>query len=165
MYYAVKITPHFLQLHALTPSADSVCPGDTVMFTCVTDTGKLLWIVNNSVWHVTPLTMQIMTEQIFKFLLVNVTGIDNKHICLQLLHTMCYLVIMDRNSQHCLFGWWWPDQHYCDFVCANRWETCPQIFQYTHVSHNYNHVQHHLHLHPSTWPSPHSVAHLSLSAG
>ena len=54
--YAVKITPHFLQLHALTSSADSVCPGDTVMFPCVTDTGRLLWIVNNSVWHVTPLT-------------------------------------------------------------------------------------------------------------
>ena len=27
----------------LTSSADSVCPGDTVVFTCVTDTGVLLW--------------------------------------------------------------------------------------------------------------------------
>ena len=27
----------------LTSSADSVCPGDTVVFTCVTDTAPLIW--------------------------------------------------------------------------------------------------------------------------
>ena len=27
----------------LTSSADSVCPGDTVVFTCVTDTAPLVW--------------------------------------------------------------------------------------------------------------------------
>ena len=30
----------------LTSSADSVCPGDTMVFTCVTDTGVLLWKSN-----------------------------------------------------------------------------------------------------------------------
>ena len=30
----------------LTSSADSVCPGDTVVFTCVTDTGQLVWRSN-----------------------------------------------------------------------------------------------------------------------
>ena len=35
------LTYHFTV--TLTSSADSVCPGDTVVFTCVTNTGVLLW--------------------------------------------------------------------------------------------------------------------------
>ena len=31
----------------LTSSADILCPGDTVVFTCVTDTGRLVWEINN----------------------------------------------------------------------------------------------------------------------
>ena len=67
----------------LTSSADSVCHGDTVVFTCVTDTGKLLWIVNNSVdlrhsFHSINQIKMIVTKQFFKLELVNVTGIDNK---------------------------------------------------------------------------------------
>ena len=30
----------------LDSSADSVCPGDTVVFTCATDTGELIWNVS-----------------------------------------------------------------------------------------------------------------------
>ena len=82
-------TVEFMHVHmhntitvTLTPSADSVCPGDTVVFTCVTDTGRLVWIVNNSVDHVSfhsiSQVKMIVTKQIFKLLLVNVTGIDNK---------------------------------------------------------------------------------------
>ena len=32
----------------LSSSADSLCPGDGVVFTCVTDTGRLLWDIINS---------------------------------------------------------------------------------------------------------------------
>ena len=32
----------------LDSSADSVCPGDTVVFTCATDTGELIWAVGDS---------------------------------------------------------------------------------------------------------------------
>ena len=67
----------------LTSSADSVCPGGTVVFTCVSDTGRLVWVVNNSVDHVQSFhsinqIKTIETVQIFKLELVNVTGIDNK---------------------------------------------------------------------------------------
>ena len=53
------------------------------MFTCVTDTGRLLWMVNNSVWHIHSFhsikqIKMLVTEQIFKLLVVNVTGIDNQ---------------------------------------------------------------------------------------
>ena len=33
----------FFTTVTLTSSADSVCPGDTVVFTCVTDTAPLVW--------------------------------------------------------------------------------------------------------------------------
>ena len=32
----------------LDSSPDSVCPGGTVVFTCATDTGELIWAVDNS---------------------------------------------------------------------------------------------------------------------
>ena len=32
----------------LTSSADILCPGDTVVFTCVTDTGRLVWEINGT---------------------------------------------------------------------------------------------------------------------
>ena len=86
-----------LQLRTLTSSADCmcVCPGDTVLvFTCVTDTGRLIWTVNKSVdlvsFHSINQIKTIVTEQIFKLELVNVSG------CLQLLHTMCYLIITEQ---------------------------------------------------------------------
>ena len=31
----------------LDSSTDSVCPGDTVVFTCATDTGELIWNIGN----------------------------------------------------------------------------------------------------------------------
>ena len=66
----------------LTSSADSVCPGDTVVFTCVTDTVRLIWTVNKSVnlvsFHSTKHIKTIVTEQIFKLELVNVSGTNNQ---------------------------------------------------------------------------------------
>ena len=35
--------PYYFTTVTLTSSADSVCPGDTVVFTCVTDTAPLVW--------------------------------------------------------------------------------------------------------------------------
>ena len=35
--------PYYFTTVTLTSSADSVCPGDTVVFTCVTDTAPLIW--------------------------------------------------------------------------------------------------------------------------
>ena len=32
----------------LSSSADSLCPGDGVVFTCVTDTGRLVWDIKNT---------------------------------------------------------------------------------------------------------------------
>ena len=38
----------FIHTVTLTSSADILCPGDTVVFTCVTDTGRLVWEINDS---------------------------------------------------------------------------------------------------------------------
>ena len=58
----------------LTSSADSVCPGDTVVFTCVTDTGQLLWISNghNSIYY--SAGQPARTVHIFTTKLCNVSG-------------------------------------------------------------------------------------------
>ena len=39
------LVPHTVTLDS---SADSVCPGDTVVFTCATDTGELIWSVDGN---------------------------------------------------------------------------------------------------------------------
>ena len=44
----------------LDSSADSVCPGDTVVFTCATDTGQLLWRVGDNYAFFNNITMPIM---------------------------------------------------------------------------------------------------------
>ena len=87
----------------LTSSVDSVCPGDTVVFTCITDTGKLIWTVNNSVdpvsFHSIKQIKMIVTEQIFELLLVNVTRIDKNtymYLSTAILHTMCNLIIVEQ---------------------------------------------------------------------
>ena len=58
----------------LTSSADSVCPGDTVVFTCVTDTGQLAWLSNghNSLYY--SAGQPTWTVYIFTVKLCNVTG-------------------------------------------------------------------------------------------
>ena len=46
----LKLSVNLTSMHIFTvtldSSADIVCPGDTVVFTCVTDTGELIWNVN-----------------------------------------------------------------------------------------------------------------------
>ena len=43
-----NLTSMTISTVTLDSSADSVCPGDTVVFTCATDTGVLLWAVGDS---------------------------------------------------------------------------------------------------------------------
>ena len=60
----------------LTSSADILCPGDTVVFTCVTDTGRLVWvpinIINKHSFHFS--TQKPITKDIFTLTLINVTN-------------------------------------------------------------------------------------------
>ena len=58
----------------LTSSADNVCPGDTMVFTCVTDTGQLVWSSNgyNFLYYSTGQLAQ--TVYIFTVKLCNVSG-------------------------------------------------------------------------------------------
>ena len=61
----------------LTSSADSVCPGDTVVFTCVTDTGSLVWISNghNYLYYSSgQLEQTVQSVYIFTVKLSNVSG-------------------------------------------------------------------------------------------
>ena len=58
-------------------STEDVCPGGTVVFTCVTDTGKLIWNVGNGISQSFHSPAQLNTpihDDIFTLLLQNVTG-------------------------------------------------------------------------------------------
>ena len=94
----------------------------------------------------------IVTVQFFKLELVNVTGISHKTY---LSTATAHNVLPDYNGTNitCMDG----DQ-------TNTIMTLYVLIGEKHVhtfahaaSHNYDHVQHHLHLHPSTSPPPHSV--------
>ena len=72
----------------LDSSADSVCPGDTIVFTCATDTGELLWAVGDSkTLFITNITMPIVFPT-FDLKLLSQNGknftstatIDNVHL-------------------------------------------------------------------------------------
>ena len=41
--HAVRVHKDFPFVVNLTSSVDRVCPGDTVIFTCITDAGRLVW--------------------------------------------------------------------------------------------------------------------------
>ena len=60
----------------LTSSADILCPGDTVVFTCVTDTGRLVWKVNRTEqsFHSPALLNIPITLDIFTLTLLSVTN-------------------------------------------------------------------------------------------
>ena len=46
--HAVRVHKNFLSVVNLTSSADRVCPGDTVIFTCTTDAGRLVWFFKDT---------------------------------------------------------------------------------------------------------------------
>ena len=138
---AVTLTSSASPGHTL--SAESVCPGDTVVFTCVTDTGRLLWVFNNSVnlmhsFHSTNQIKMIVTEQFFKLELVNVTGKDNK-------------IYLSTATAHNVI----PDYNGTDITCMDNVQTNPAMTMtmtlyvligeklahtFANVSHNYSHV-------------------------
>ena len=81
--------------------------------------------------------------QIFKLELVNVIGIDNK-------------IYLSTATAHNVL----PDYNGTDITCEDGEQTNTTMTLYVligeklvhtfaNVTHNYNHVQHHLHLHPS----------------
>ena len=60
----------------LSSSADSLCPGDGVVFTCVTDTGRLVWDINHTAlsFH-SSAYLSIRTEvDVFNVTLLSITG-------------------------------------------------------------------------------------------
>ena len=69
---------NFIHTVTLTSSADILCPGDTVVFTCVTDTGRLVWELVNSNYkqsfHSPTQINMLITMDIFTLTLLNVTN-------------------------------------------------------------------------------------------
>ena len=68
---------NYIHTVTLTSSADMLCPGDTVVFTCVTDTGRLVWKVNKikQTFHSPALQLnKPITVDIFTLTLLNVTN-------------------------------------------------------------------------------------------
>ena len=74
-----RVVDNYIHTVTLTSSADILCPGDAVVFTCVTtDTGRLVWyLTHNNVkqfFH-SPAQINIpVTVDIFTLTLVNVTN-------------------------------------------------------------------------------------------
>ena len=68
------ISLNFLPLVSLYSSAARVCPGDTLVFTCVTDTGVLVWGIDgiNHVFYEAGQSSQLL--DIFTVNLINITG-------------------------------------------------------------------------------------------
>ena len=69
MYYFTTVT--------LTSSADSMCPGDTVVFTCVTDTALLIWSskgTNEAYYTPSQVNEATRTLSIFSLQLLATTG-------------------------------------------------------------------------------------------
>ena len=60
----------------LDSSADSVCPGDTVVFTCATDTGEMIWsmVGNQFYFSTSQVTMNVDPSFPFKFTLTSTQG-------------------------------------------------------------------------------------------
>ena len=72
----------------LDSSSDSLCPGDTVVFTCATDTGELIWAVGDSEVFFNNISMPTDTFPPFDLMLISQNGknfistatIDNVHL-------------------------------------------------------------------------------------
>ena len=78
MYFSLLLVLHtycVFFLVTLTSSADSVCPGNTVVFTCVTDTGQLAWRSNgHSHFYSTSVKATVDDVEMFTVNLTSVTG-------------------------------------------------------------------------------------------
>ena len=58
----------------LDSSSDSVCPGDTVVFTCTSDTGELIWDVDNRKGIFNDILTEDNTLSIFDLKLIDQNG-------------------------------------------------------------------------------------------
>ena len=75
--YACSHCWYCVLLVTLSSSADSLCPGDGVVFTCVTDTGRLTWDIKDSTvsFHSPALLNNtIQLDTVFSVTLLNITG-------------------------------------------------------------------------------------------
>ena len=65
----------------MTALPDSLCPGDTVVLTCVTDTGRLDWTFGKSstlsFYKVDQIGIPLNKSVFFTVILQNITGDDN----------------------------------------------------------------------------------------
>ena len=64
----------------LTASPDILCPGGTLVLTCVTDTGRLDWIFGKTSTHTFFKANQIgipLNRNVFTVILYNITGDEN----------------------------------------------------------------------------------------
>ena len=69
-------------LVTLSSSADSLCPGDGVVFTCVIDTGRLVWDIKDTAvsFHSPALLNNAIQLDIFTITLLNITGANAAHV-------------------------------------------------------------------------------------
>ena len=124
-----------------------------MVFTCVTDTGRLLWTVNNNVdqvhsFHSITQIKMIVTKQIFELELFNVTGIENE---MYLSAATASNVLPGYNGTKiaCVDGDQTNTSMTLYVLIGEKLEIdCVHICQ-SHAT-KYNHVQHHLSLRPST---------------
>ena len=67
-----------ISIVTLSSSADSLCPGDGVVFTCVTDTGRLAWDIKDTTLCLFTLTAQLnitlQLDDCIQCTLLNITG-------------------------------------------------------------------------------------------
>ena len=71
------LTVLFFCFAAVNLTSSGTCPGDTVVFTCITDTGRLVWSVNNNneLFYLPGQVSEIgRTRDIFTLRLISVTG-------------------------------------------------------------------------------------------
>ena len=75
-YVLIRVISNYTHTVTLTSSADILCPGDTVVFTCVTDTGRLVWEVDKTKYSFhSPALLNIpITLDIFTLTLLSVTN-------------------------------------------------------------------------------------------
>ena len=82
LYLYLHSATHALSIYPviLTASPNSLCPGDTVVLTCVTDTGRLDWTFGKTVTLSFYKADQIgipLNKNFFTVILYNITGDDN----------------------------------------------------------------------------------------
>ena len=66
---------HSCSTVTLDSSSDSVCPGDTVVFTCTTDTGELIWGIDENQFYFSTSQVPNVDPSIpFKFSLISTQG-------------------------------------------------------------------------------------------